>query len=158
MNDSTSASISLISKAEGVSTDLVMAIIMTESAGNTFAVRYEPGWKYFVEPNNWALKLRITYDTERILQACSWGLMQIMGSVAREMLFDGELPKLCQEDVGLTFGVRKLKTLVKKYPKTNDVIAAYNAGTPRIKPDGKYANQVYVDKVNAYLNMLRASK
>jgi hypothetical protein len=158
LTDSIEAQINLICTAEGVDRDLVKAIVMTESAGNTWAVRYEPHWKYFTEVQNHATKARISYETERTCQAMSWGLMQIMGSVCRELLYDGDLTKLCQEDIGLKYGIKKLKTLLKKYVKQDDAIAAYNAGIPKLRADGKYMNQPYVDGVNAFLKIIKGQK
>ena len=43
-------------------------------------------------------------------------------------------------------------------PELYAAIASYNAGIPRFMANGKYMNQHYVDKVNAYLKLLRAEK
>lgn len=158
LSDSIVAHVHLISKTEGVDPDLVKAIICKESAGNPWAVRYEPNWKYFTEVQNHALKTRISLDTERTCQAMSWGLMQIMGSVARELLYEGDLTKLLQEDLNIKYGAKKLRILLKKYAKPNDAIAAYNAGIPKFMTNGKYFNQPYVDGVNAFLNIIRGQK
>lgn len=158
LSESIEAHISLICKTEGVDRDLVKAIVMKESAGNTWAVRYEPAWKYFADVQNHALKTRISFETERTCQAMSWGLMQVMGSVCRELLYEGDLTKLCQEDIGLTYGIRKLRTLLKKHMIQNDAIAAYNSGFPRLRADGKYMNQAYVDGVNAFLKIIKGKK
>lgn len=155
LSESIEAHINLICTTEGVDRDLVKAIVMTESAGNTWAVRFEPAWKYFADVQNHATKSRVSFETERNCQAMSWGLMQIMGAVARELLYDGDLTKLCQEDVGLKYGIKKLRILLRKYTNTNDAIAAYNAGIPKLRADGKYMNQHYVDKVNAFLKIIR---
>lgn len=126
--------------------ELVTAIIQVESAGNAYATRFEPDWRYLVRPELFAQKLGITIPTEHMLQQFSWGWMQIMGSVARELGFQDHLTKLCDPEINLHFGCKKLRTLTNKYPTTSDVIAAYNAGSPRMV-HGRYDNQGYVDKV-----------
>lgn len=155
LSDHIEAQINLICTTEGVNRDLVKAIVMTESAGNTWAVRFEPAWKYFTEVQSHATKSRVSFETERTCQAMSWGLMQVMGAVCRELNFDGNLTMLCQEDIGLKYGVKKLKTLLKKYPIQNDAVAAYNAGIPKHQANGNYMNQHYVDKVNAFIKIIR---
>jgi len=154
LRDDIQAKVNLTASAHGLDKNLLTAIIQTESAGNPWAVRYEPNWKYFFKPEVAYLKAKTSLDTERTLQACSWGLVQIMGSVARELGYTEELPKLCQEDVNILYGAKKLASLSKKH-QGNDLIASYNAGQPRIMSNGKYFNQAYVDKVNAFLKILK---
>jgi soluble lytic murein transglycosylase-like protein len=67
----------------------------------------------------------------------------------------GLLTELCGPELGLTYGIYKLKQLEKRFLSKVSVnlgfdealIAAYNAGSPRRKPDGSWENQGYVDKV-----------
>lgn len=134
---------------------LVGAIVMTESGGKHQVTRYEPGWKYFHGPRIHAENLGITEQTESIHQATSYGAMQVMGAVARELGFVGHLPTLIDPKLGLYYGCRKLRDLWVKYPEEEDAIAAYNAGSPRKTPGGQYVNMVYVDKVSGYLRELR---
>ena len=65
---------------------LVCAIVEQESSWNTWAMRYEPAFfaKYVagLYTNN-----KIT-ASEAYARGFSWGLMQVMGQVAREMGFD----------------------------------------------------------------------
>lgn len=117
---------------------LVKAIVHTESSGNPWAYRYEPHYKYLVGSN-----LRVT---EQVGQQTSWGLMQVMGAVAREHGFTGWFPELCQPALGLEYGCRHLKRYADQYGHWHDVIASYNAGSPR-KVGEQYVNQSYVDKV-----------
>lgn len=139
----------------GVDSDLVRAIITVESSWNPWAIRFEPAWRYFVNPRDWADKLLITFETEQTLQACSWGPMQVMGAIARELGFQQELNRLSDPELGITYGVLKLKSLAQKYRDESDVIAAYNAGSPRKTSGGMYENQKYVDKVHQSLIKLR---
>ena len=125
---------------------LIAAICVVESEGDTWSLRYEGGWKTFLTTKYWANMVKISDSTERICQQCSWGLMQVMGTVARELGMKDDLTQLCRPDIGLFYGCKKLKTLLNKYD-TESAISAYNAGTPKRNSDGKFRNQEYVDKV-----------
>lgn len=133
-------------KFSGVDPMLALAITEVESAGDPYAIRFEPGWKYHYNVDNFAKLCRISHDTEQMLQACSFGLMQVMGTVARELGHEESLLKLTDARTGAKFGCIKLARLFKTLKSVDDVIAAYNAGSP-IKRDQKYINQGYVDKV-----------
>lgn len=137
---------------------LCVAIATVESNWNPWAVRYEPQWNYLFKPEYFAKRLAITQSTESVLQSCSWGLMQVMGSVARELGFSEPLQQLCGPSYGVEIGCKKLFELKKKYKKEQDIIAAYNAGSPVLTMDGKYKNQNYVDKVVSILLDLRANR
>ena len=137
-----------IAKREGVHDKLLAAIIDTESNWCVWACRYEPGWRWFLNPKQWSKRLHQTTKTEWMQQATSYGLCQVMGTVARELGFKSFLAELCDPEINLIYGAKKLKTLCNKYYLMDDVIAAYNAGKPRKKINDKYRNQGYVDKVN----------
>jgi soluble lytic murein transglycosylase-like protein len=78
---------------------LVCAVVEQESAWDTHAIRYEPAFRTrYVAP----LKLP---PTEEIARSVSWGLMQVMGQVAREHGFSGKfLSALCEPGAGLDIG------------------------------------------------------
>lgn len=135
------------SKRFDVDTALIKAIITVESGGNPWAARYEPGWKYLFKADQYAKQLRISLHTEIALQSCSFGLMQTMGSVARELGFKEEIQKLCIPEYSIHYGTMKLRSLIDKYPEHMDVVASYNAGSPRKDVNGVYSNQTYVDLV-----------
>ena len=127
---------------------LLEAIIETESANNKWAIRYEDHYRWLFRPNYYASQNIISLDTEKEAQKTSWGLMQIMGAVARERGFDGAyLSELCKPEVGIKYGSKHLKMHYKKYDNWKDAVASYNAGSPRHKDNGDYVNQRYVDKV-----------
>ena len=125
---------------------LMFAFAFHESNFEAAITRYEPGWKYFYKTKDFAEVLLTTEDTEKVHQATSWGLMQIMGTVARELGYEGHLPALIDPLLNLTYGVKKIRLLRKKYSDINDIISAYNSGNP-IKNNGIYINQKYVDSV-----------
>lgn len=126
---------------------LILAIVWHESRAKTFSFRYEPGFTYRYTPSVFATNLMISLESETMAQMTSWGLMHVMGCRARELGHDSYLTELCVPDVGLELGAKNLNKLASKYSSTNDVIAAYNAGTP-IVIGGRYRNQKYVDDVN----------
>jgi soluble lytic murein transglycosylase-like protein len=78
---------------------LVCAVIEQESAWVVHAIRYEPAFRArYVAP------LGLT-PTEEIARSISWGLMQVMGQVAREHGFGGKfLSALCDPAAGLDIG------------------------------------------------------
>ncbi|HTZ74701.1 MAG TPA: transglycosylase SLT domain-containing protein [Candidatus Aquilonibacter sp.] len=83
----------------GLDQPLVCALIEEESSWNPFAIRYEPEFRV-----RYVTKLNLP-PTEEFARSFSWGLMQVMGQVAREHGFEGSsLAELCTPDVGLKFG------------------------------------------------------
>jgi soluble lytic murein transglycosylase-like protein len=113
---------------------LVCAVIEQESSWNCWAVRYEQGF--------FARYVRNEFlaggfgATEAQTRAMSFGLMQVMGQVAREFGFTGEcLTELCDPHVGVEFGCRVLE---KRVAERNGVIAeallAYNGGANTLYP------------------------
>lgn len=127
--------------------ELVLAICQVESSCQTGAYRPEPNYRWLVGEAN-----HLT-AAERIGQKSSWGLMQTMGAVAREYGFDGPFTELWNPRVSLRYGMKHVQKLYKRHGNWMDTISAYNAGTP-VKVDGKYQNQVYVDKVLKAWNAL----
>jgi soluble lytic murein transglycosylase-like protein len=141
---------------EGVKADLFQAICTHESAMNPFAMRFEPGWKYFYFARETASKLGITEQTENVLQASSHGLCQIMGSVMRELGYLRPLTEVYSDpSLPLIYGAKHLKKYGEKYKTEAEVISAYNAGTPAKTPGGLFVNQKYVDAVSLHLHELR---
>lgn len=87
---------------------LVCAVVEQESGWNPWAMRYEPGFYDQYVPKNLP-------STEARARAFSWGLMQVMGEVARENGFTGKfLTELCQSTAGLEVGCRVLKRKLDK--------------------------------------------
>lgn len=133
---------------------LLAAIVQTESGGNPLAARFEFQYKYTVKFQEFAQEQGITPITEEVFQKTSWGLCQLMGGLARELGHKGSLLELLVPEINLTLAAKHLKNLIKRYPQRDDMIAAYNAGSPIKGLDGKYRNQQYVDRVNSYLSAL----
>jgi soluble lytic murein transglycosylase-like protein len=88
-----------IASVHGLDSALVCAVVEQESAWDPHAIRYEPGFRAsYVAPLNLPC-------TEEIARSISWGLMQVMGQVAREQGFQRPyLSALCESSAGLSFG------------------------------------------------------
>lgn len=86
--------------------ELVCAIVEQESSWNRWALRYEPAfYARYVEPR--LARGAIASESEARARAFSWGLMQVMGEVAREHGFtDASLAALCDPATGLAIGCR----------------------------------------------------
>ena len=113
---------------------LVCAVIEQESAWNPWAMRYEPAFfSKYVAPlytNN-----KIT-ATEAYARGFSWGLMQVMGQVARESGFDTQfLSALCDPEQALAVGCKVLR---KKFDAANGdttrALLAWNGGANALYP------------------------
>lgn len=91
-------------------------------------------------------------DAEWWGQQASWGLMQVMGAVARERGFDPRVhfPRLCSDpQLGLAYGCAHLAHMRDRWFKEHGwmgVVAAYNAGSVRYR-SGVLENADYVRKV-----------
>lgn len=125
--------------------NLIEAIIEVESGYDTDAIRFEKNFRWFEEPFS---DYHFHKETEQASQQISWGLMQIMGSVARQHGFKGNyLTELLKPEVGIKYGCKHLQSYYKRYDNWEDAISSYNQGSPRKDNDGNYKNQRYVDKV-----------
>jgi soluble lytic murein transglycosylase-like protein len=88
--------------------ELVCAIVEQESSWNPWALRYEPAfYSRYVQAQ--LARGAIEHETEARGRAFSWGLMQVMGQVAREHGFAGlSLASLCDPVTALEIGCRVL--------------------------------------------------
>jgi soluble lytic murein transglycosylase-like protein len=132
-----------IAAAHGIEPALVCAVIEQESAWNPWAVRYEPGFlSRYVAPLYTAGKLSAT---EAYTRSMSWGLMQVMGQVAREFGFAGDsLPKLCDPATGVEVGCRVLaKRMARSHGDVPAALLAWNGGA-----DPNYPAEVLARKRN----------
>jgi soluble lytic murein transglycosylase-like protein len=102
-----------IAAAHTLDPQLVCAVIEQESAWNPWAARYEPSFlSRYIAPLYTAGKLS---PTEAYTRAMSWGLMQVMGQVAREFGFkETSLAELCDPATGIEFGCRILAVRVAR--------------------------------------------
>jgi len=116
----------------------VCAVIEQESAWNPWAVRYEPGFlSRYIAPLYTAGKLSAT---EAYTRSMSWGLMQVMGQVAREFGFEeASLAELCEPATGIEFGCRILSArLSRSRGNVEAALLAWNGGA-----DANYPAEVF---------------
>lgn len=147
---------------------LVRAQIQTESGGNPWASRYEPAYRYFVDvrtqqplrlegddvPDDFPSKPGCSGPTEWVGQKTSWGLLQMMGGVARERGFAGTfLAELCDPATNLHLCCAFLRDLLDwSGADVHQALGAYNAGKRHaLGPDG----QAYAVKVQQLAVKLR---
>lgn len=123
--------------AQGLDAPLVCAVIEQESGWNPWAMRYEPA--FFAK---YVASLYTNYKisaSEAYARGFSWGLMQVMGQVAREAGFAGPyLSALCDPEQSLAVGCRVLQ---KKFDAMGGdctrALQAWNGGG-----NAEYAAQV----------------
>jgi len=134
-------------KKHGIPPEIVYGVCVTESTLNHNAFRYEPDYRWTVDPKAVKPPLCSTLS-EEMLQKTSLGIMQVMGATFREQGFTGWLPEVFG-NVHLQFehGCRYLAKQIRRFGSVEDGIAAYNAGRPVRVAGGRYVNQEYVDKV-----------
>jgi soluble lytic murein transglycosylase-like protein len=130
----------------GLDPYLIGAIVLTESSGQTHAVRYEPSYRWLYKPEEVKPSMS-SLETEVTCQKISFGLMQVMGAVAREYGHRGWLTELCRPEVGLEYGCKYFVRLLKRFRTIDAAVSAYNQGSPRRDVKGRYLNEHYVDKV-----------
>ena len=149
---------------------LVIAIAIVESAGDPYAWRVEPDYRWL-----WDIRMKRPFrkltQAERVSekapadfphfrfssvhtewwgQQASWGMMQVMGGLAREYGFALPFPQLCDPAVNLDIACRFLNSLRSRFLASHGwhgVAAAYNAGKPRYDDAGNFQNADYVNKV-----------
>ncbi len=138
-----------------VEPELIAAFTSVESGGNSNATRYESHYRYTFDEAIFAKRNQISVDTETIQQKTSWGLMQIMGGVAREHGYLGALVELSNSpQLGLSYSIAHLLKFIEKYDDLESAVCAYNQGGNYRKPNGEFKNQEYVDKImNRYKYM-----
>ena len=127
--------------AQSIEPALVCAVVEQESGWNPWAMRYEPAFfAKYVAPLYTNNKISAS---EAYARGFSWGLMQVMGQVARETGFDSPfLSALCDPEQGLAIGCKVLR---KKFDAmAGDVthaLLAWNGGGNRAYPAQVLARQ-----------------
>ena len=94
--------------AQSLDPALVCAVVEQESAWNPWALRFEPAFfaKYVA---GLYTNYKIT-ASEAYARGFSWGLMQVMGQVARESGFEGPfLSAMCEPEQSLSIGCKVLR-------------------------------------------------
>lgn len=148
MNKDILAIVHKIADKYGIPKQLLKAMVLVESGGNPWAIRYEDHYRWLYHPEKIAKEIKIPVYTEVMQQKTSWGCMQVMGAVARELGCKYPyLSQLCNPEIGIDLGAQHLKRYYEKYGNWEEAIVSYNAGAPRKHPDGSYKNQQYLEKV-----------
>jgi hypothetical protein len=130
---------------------LIYSVILQESGGNTWRTRFEPNYyenNKSLLPLSYSSKLGISVESEKVSQSTSWGLMQVMGVVAREMGYADLLTKLLIPDEGIAWGCQKLARLIAIHKEPDLALSAYNHGSP-------IENDPYVKSVNKVMAILK---
>ena len=130
--------------ASGLDGALVCAMVEQESSWNRWAIRYEPQfYSRYVTP---LIALERLSETEARARATSWGLLQVMGQVAREHGFSGaSLAELCDPVCGLELGCKVLGEMLGA--GNADVAVALRRWNGGARPE--YAAEVLA-RVEAY--------
>lgn len=173
MNAFTIVAVNQAADSARVPAAVVRAMVQVESGGNPYAYNPEARYPYLWNVRTKAPFRKITDaeavskfppadfptlagdpDQEFWAQQASWGLMQVMGAVARERGFIGHyLTQLSEVRINLEIGCRHLAGLIAWAGRSVDgqgeidkAVAAYNAG-----PGGfdSPAGQGYVRKVRS---------
>lgn len=114
---------------------LVCAVVEQESDWDPWAMRYEPLFfaKYVASLYTGN---KIT-ATEAYARGFSWGLMQVMGQVAREHGVSlKHLSGLCEPEAGLSVGCQKLSDeLYRHNGNVWNTLLAWNGGGSLVYPD-----------------------
>lgn len=117
---------------------LVKAVIEQESGWNIYASRFEPAFY-----SKYVKKLYPNYTTESVARSTSFGLFQLMGTVARELGFsDSQLSDLFDPRLNLKYGALHFSNKLKA--AKGDVTKAlllWNGGS-----DTAYPQQVLARK------------
>lgn len=136
------AEVEMTASLFGLDPDLLQAQVLVESSGKTHAYRFEPGFwqRYMKDKPEWD-----GANPERV--SASYGLLQIMFPVAKELGYNDIPEHLFAPVTGLHWGALKLAKL--RDWAGGDMAAAlasYNGGK---KGNDKrpFRNQIYVNKV-----------
>jgi len=142
---------------------LALAVVEQESAFDPWAWNPEPKYRYLwnlrtnqpfrkltpaeiaseVPPLDFKAYLGVSADAEWWGQQASWGLMEVMGAVAREYGFRGRfLSQLCDPPVGLEYGCRHLAAYLQRFKEPFPALEAYNGGPGAVGKNAKYAREV----------------
>lgn len=116
------------SGAHQLPAEIVCGQIERESSWNPWQIRYEDGF-YTAYIEKMIAGHKLTDPTEERARAFSWGLMQVMGEVSREMGYAGPLAELCDPATGIEVGCRTLAhKLATNQGAIADALQAYNGG------------------------------
>lgn len=142
-----------------LSADLIEAVCMVESSGETHAYRYEQGFwdRYMKGKPEWD-----GANPSRV--SASYGLMQVMFSTAVDHgMARTEPPEyLFVPLIGLEYGCRVLARRLRHWAEGDlrAALASYNGGTTTDNAPGVHPkrNEAYVNKVMAQLGRIQDAR
>ena len=147
-----------LAERHGLDAELVVALVLQESAGKTHAYRFEPKFfaRYLAHKPEWDGAI-----PERV--SASYGLCQVMFPTAVALGYPMSDPPeyLFVPTIGLEYGCRALADCLRwAKGDTAAALASYNGGKtpnngPRVMPK---RNQAYVDKVLRWLAQVRTGE
>jgi len=120
-----------LAKLTAVKYNLIPSIVCgmceQESSWNPDATRYEPAFYLrYIEPMIDAGRLTDLVEAKN--RATSWGLMQVMGQVAREMGYEGPFP-LESAEMGIRLGCEKFaRCVAQSKGDIGSALLRYNGG------------------------------
>lgn len=148
----------------GIALHILVGMAMTESSGQWGLTRHEPAYRYLWDirenkpfrkltsaeahsatpPEDFPAPENSTALEEWENQRTSFGVLQVMGAVARELGYIGDLNDLRYHD-GIVMGARHFKDLYKRFfadQGIEGVVEAYNRGRPDPDSTTPYAHKV----------------
>jgi soluble lytic murein transglycosylase-like protein len=133
-----------IALENGLNDALICAVIEQESAWNPEATRYEPAfYEHYIAPLIASQELSQGEATGR---ATSWGLMQVMGQVAREHGLAGPFQQLLDPATGIKWGCVVFQSKLKAASgDTYNALLRWNGGSNK-----EYPAQV-TDRIDKYV-------
>lgn len=134
-------------KRHGLPAAVLAGLVCQESAGNTWAARPEPLYKWIFGRRAAHLKRLLkllpqwrTVKQDFYMQRISLGLCQVMGAVAREYGLTGNITKLCQPWTGLEYGAMHLAAKLRRADgDLEKALLLYNGGGDKQYPAKVFA-------------------
>lgn len=150
-----------VATRHGLDANLVGALVITVSDGDAGAARFDPllhkSGASVHDPED-VKPSTSTVETEMVHQVTSWGLMQIMGFVAREQGYRGWLTHLCRPKIGLEQGCTHLLKLFNRFGSVEEVVSNYNHGKQRRYVAKLYESEDFVDVVMSRYRQLAGER
>lgn len=146
LNSTLKSNIRKYCKLYRVEPALILAIIQQESRHNTFAIRYERKLKR----TKWYNNLLTKTEKKDRYSYCSMGAGQILFGIAKSHGYKGK-PFDLLSPTNIKYVIYHVRQLIRQYYYIEDVVSAYNQGSPRKDKHGLYKNQTnYVNPVLRY--------
>ena len=124
---------------------LICALIEQESGWNPWLNRYEPQFEFHEKYGLVVIrearvfvaqaKFTVSLPTEVKNRCTSFGLMQVLGQVARERGFLGPIVELADPSCGLEYGCKQfVHNLLQANQNVHDALLRYNGGGDPLYP------------------------